>query len=97
VTRFEQPVFSRKIFDNKKPINHRHGILVQKKLNSIHRGQFLRLFFNQKVTFMHPLTPLLSPPSSESQLLQQAQRLAGFSLGELAAWQGFRSQGSETG
>jgi DNA mismatch repair protein MutH len=37
---------------------------------------------------MHPLTPLLSPPSSESQLLQQAQRLAGFSLGELAAMAG---------
>lgn len=37
---------------------------------------------------MHPLTPLLSPPSSESQLLLQAQRLAGFSLGELAAMAG---------
>ena len=37
---------------------------------------------------MHPLTPLLTPPSSERQLLQQAQRLAGFSLGELAAMAG---------
>lgn len=37
---------------------------------------------------MHPLTPLGSPPSSESQLLLQAQRLAGFSLGELAAMAG---------
>lgn len=39
---------------------------------------------------MHPLTPLLSPPSSESQLLHQAQRLAGFSLGELAAMAGLQ-------
>lgn len=39
---------------------------------------------------MHPLTPLLSPPSSEGQLLQQAQRLAGFSLGELAAMAGLQ-------
>lgn len=39
---------------------------------------------------MHPLSPLLSPPSSESQLLQQAQRLAGFSLGELAAMAGLQ-------
>ena len=37
---------------------------------------------------MHSLLPLLSPPSSETQLLQQAQRLAGFSLGELAAMAG---------
>lgn len=39
---------------------------------------------------MHPLTPLLSPPSSEGQLLQQARRLAGFSLGELAAMAGLQ-------
>ena len=39
---------------------------------------------------MHPLTPLLLPPSSESQLLLQAQRLAGFSLGELAALAGLQ-------
>lgn len=31
---------------------------------------------------MHSLAPLLSPPVSEAQLLQQAQRLAGYSLGE---------------
>ncbi|MDR2265825.1 MAG: DNA mismatch repair endonuclease MutH [Enterobacter asburiae] len=37
---------------------------------------------------MHSLTPLLSPPTSEDQLLHQAQRLAGFSLGELAAMAG---------
>jgi DNA mismatch repair protein MutH len=91
VTRIEQPNFcpSPSIFSVlKKPINHTHGIFVQKKLNSIHRGQFLSVFFNQKVTFMHSLLPLLSPPSSETQLLQQAQRLAGFSLGELAAMAG---------
>jgi DNA mismatch repair protein MutH len=91
VTRIEQPNFcpSPSIFCVlKKPINHTHGIFVQKKLNSIHRGQFLSVFFNQKVTFMHSLLPLLSPPSSEIQLLQQAQRLAGFSLGELAAMAG---------
>ena len=33
---------------------------------------------------MHSLAPLLSPPVSEAQLLQQAQRLAVYSLGELA-------------
>ena len=37
---------------------------------------------------MHPHAPLLSPPSSETQLLDQAQRLAGFSLGDLAALAG---------
>ena len=37
---------------------------------------------------MRPLAPLLSPPSSETQLIDQAQRLAGFSLGELAAMAG---------
>ena len=34
---------------------------------------------------MLPLSPLLSPPSSEDQLLHQAQCLAGYTLGELAA------------
>ena len=37
---------------------------------------------------MHSLAPLLSPPVSEAQLLQQAQRLAGYSLGELAVMAG---------
>lgn len=37
---------------------------------------------------MRPLAPLLSPPSSETQLIDQAQHLAGFSLGELAAMAG---------
>lgn len=33
---------------------------------------------------MFPLVPLSSPPDSEAQLMAQAQRLAGYSLGELA-------------
>jgi len=37
---------------------------------------------------MHSLAPLLSPPVSEAQLLQQAQRLAGYALGELAVMAG---------
>ncbi|MGU4650906.1 DNA mismatch repair protein MutH, partial [Escherichia coli] len=37
---------------------------------------------------MLALSPMLSPPTSEAQLLEQAQRLAGFSLGELAAMAG---------
>ena len=36
---------------------------------------------------MHSLAPAL-PPVSEAQLLQQAQRLAGYSLGELAVMAG---------
>lgn len=34
---------------------------------------------------MFALSPFTSPPESEAQLLAQAQRLAGYSLGELAA------------
>ena len=37
---------------------------------------------------MLPLIPLTSPPETEAALLQQAQRLAGYSLGELAALAG---------
>ena len=37
---------------------------------------------------MLPLVPLTSPPATEAALLQQAQRLAGYSLGELAALAG---------
>ena len=37
---------------------------------------------------MLPLAPLLSPPTTEAQLLHQAQRLAGYTLGELAALAG---------
>jgi DNA mismatch repair protein MutH len=37
---------------------------------------------------MLPLAPLLTPPSSETELLTQAQRLAGYSLGDLAAMAG---------
>lgn len=37
---------------------------------------------------MLPLLPLTSPPATEAQLLQQAQRVAGYSLGELAAMAG---------
>lgn len=37
---------------------------------------------------MLPLVPMISPPVTEDELLQQAQRLAGYSLGELAALAG---------
>lgn len=37
---------------------------------------------------MLPLVPMASPPETEAALLQQAQRLAGYSLGELAALAG---------
>lgn len=37
---------------------------------------------------MLPLAPLTSPPATEAALLQQAQRLAGYSLGELAVLAG---------
>lgn len=39
---------------------------------------------------MLPLAPLLTPPSSETELLTQAQRLAGYSLGDLAAMAGLQ-------
>jgi len=45
-------------------------------------------FFNQKAITMLPLAPLTSPPATEAALLQQAQRLAGYSLGELATLAG---------
>ena len=37
---------------------------------------------------MSSLSPLISPPQTQAQLLMQAQRLAGYSLGELAALAG---------
>jgi DNA mismatch repair protein MutH len=37
---------------------------------------------------MLPLRPLTSPPTSEAELLHQAQRVAGYTLGELAAQAG---------
>lgn len=37
---------------------------------------------------MLPLRPLSSPPTSEAELLHQAQRVAGYTLGELAAQAG---------
>ncbi|QXA48464.1 DNA mismatch repair endonuclease MutH [Enterobacter cancerogenus] len=42
---------------------------------------------------MNSLAPLTSPPGSEAQLLHQAQRLAGYSLGELAAMAGLAIPG----
>ncbi|MXG37105.1 DNA mismatch repair protein MutH, partial [Escherichia coli] len=37
---------------------------------------------------MHAIAPLTSPPQTQQQLLAQAQGLAGYSLGELAALAG---------
>ena len=42
---------------------------------------------------MISLARLPSPPGSEAQLLHQAQRLAGYSLGELAAMAGLAIPG----
>jgi DNA mismatch repair protein MutH len=54
---------------------------------------FIRSLFNQMDVFMNSLAPLTSPPGSEAQLLHQAQRLAGYSLGELAAMAGLAIPG----
>jgi len=69
-------------------INHRPGISKKKKINSMRAVENCCSLFNQKATFMLPLVPLSSPPATEAALLQQAQRLAGYSLGELAALAG---------
>jgi len=69
-------------------INHRPGISKKKKINSMRAVENCCSLFNQKATFMLPLVPLTSPPVTEAALLQQAQRLAGYSLGELAALAG---------
>jgi len=69
-------------------INHPPGIGKKKKINSVRAVENCCSFFNQKATIMLPLVPLTSPPATEAALLQQAQRLAGYSLGELAALAG---------
>lgn len=40
---------------------------------------------------MQPIRPLITPPRSEAELLQQAQCVAGYTLGELAAWAGLQT------
>ncbi|AIR63761.1 DNA mismatch repair endonuclease MutH [Cedecea neteri] len=40
---------------------------------------------------MQPIRPLITPPSSEAELLQQAQCVAGYTLGELAACAGLKT------
>jgi len=69
-------------------INHSPGACKKKKINSPCAVENYCSFFNQKAITMLPLAPLTSPPASEAVLLQQAQRLAGYSLGELAALAG---------
>jgi len=69
-------------------INHPPGTGKKKKLNSVCAVENCCSFFNQKAITMLPLAPLTSPPATEAALLQQAQRLAGYSLGELAALAG---------
>jgi len=72
----------------KRLINHPPGTSKKKKLNSDRAVENCCSLFNQKATIMLPLVPLTSPPATEAALLQQAQRLAGYSLGELAALAG---------
>jgi len=69
-------------------INHPPGISKKKKINSFCAVENCCSFFNQKAILMLSLAPLTSPPATEAALLQQAQRLAGYSLGELAALAG---------
>ncbi len=40
---------------------------------------------------MQPIRPLITPPRSEAELLHQAQSVAGFTLGELAALAGLQT------
>ncbi|NIG78059.1 DNA mismatch repair endonuclease MutH [Cedecea neteri] len=40
---------------------------------------------------MQPIRPLITPPRSEAELLQQAQSVAGYTLGELAACAGIKT------
>jgi len=72
----------------KRLINHPPGTSKKKKINSDRAVENCCSLFNQKATIMLPLVPLTSPPATEAALLQQAQRLAGYSLGELAALAG---------
>jgi len=72
----------------KRLINHPPGTSKKKKINSDRAVENCCSLFNQKATIMLPLIPLTSPPATEAALLQQAQRLAGYSLGELAALAG---------
>lgn len=40
---------------------------------------------------MQPIRPLLTPPKSEAELFQQAQRVAGYTLGDLSACAGIHT------
>lgn len=40
---------------------------------------------------MQPIRPLITPPTSEDELLQQARRVAGYTLGELSACAGLQT------
>lgn len=68
--------------------NHQIVIVIQEKVNSIHNALNYRSFFNQRFYRMPAIAPLTSPPQTQQQLLAQAQGLAGYSLGELAALAG---------
>jgi DNA mismatch repair protein MutH len=72
-------------FNKKTLLNHHIGVVIQKRVNSFHNGDKPRSFFNQRRAVMSLLSPLRHSPQSEAQLLAQAQQLAGYTLGELAA------------
>lgn len=76
-------------FPKKVITNHEIDITHANRLNYLHIVGKPRLFFNHMaVSAMHSLRPLLHPPENEHILLAQAQSLAGYTLGELAALAG---------
>jgi DNA mismatch repair protein MutH len=76
-------------FPKKVITNHEIDITHANRLNYLHIVGKPRLFFNHMaVSAMHSLRPLLHPPENEQILLAQAQNLAGYTLGELAALAG---------
>jgi DNA mismatch repair protein MutH len=76
-------------FPKKVITNHEIDITHANRLNYLHIVGKPRLFFNHMaVSAMHSLRPLLHPPENEQILLAQAQSLAGYTLGELAALAG---------
>lgn len=72
--------------DKKVIKNHDIDILTADTLNYFTAVGKSRLFFNQITPgAMQSLQPLIRPPENEGVLLSQAQKIAGHSLGELAA------------
>lgn len=60
---------------------------IRKRYTPLTVGKITAHFLT-KVVMMSSFSPLASPPQTQTQLLTQAQRLAGYSLGELATLAG---------